>query len=62
MTAGKIIRGIDGIFSLTSGATTEELPCLMSWTLESSASVTEENATCMASNDDGGSAVGPALE
>ena len=66
MANGRIIRGIDGILSLTTATNsatpgvTEEIPCLQSWTLETSASVTEENATCMASNGDGGSDVGGA--
>ncbi|MBK1835008.1 hypothetical protein [Roseibacillus ishigakijimensis] len=59
MPTGEIIRGIDGIIEITSGATTEEIPCLTSWTLNGTADIQSESAACMASNGDGGSAVGP---
>jgi len=60
MPAGEIIRGVDGILEITdpAGPTTEEVPCLTSWTLEASASINDEQTTCMLSNGDGGSASG----
>lgn len=57
--AAAVIRGIDGILEITDpgGPTTEEIPCLTSWTLESTADTNTESNVCMLSNGDGGSSV-----
>ncbi len=55
MPAGQRIKGKDGIVQLTSGAITEEIPCLTSFTLDTSASLSAQSSNCMLSNGDGGS-------
>lgn len=55
MPAGEKITGEDGIIELTTGGTAEEIPCLTSYTLETSASLSEDTTNCMLSNADGGS-------
>ena len=55
MPAGSKIRGTDGVISVTRNGTTEEIPMLSSWTLETAASVNEDDTAVMLSNDDGGS-------
>jgi len=54
MAAGERIKGEDGIIEL---AGTDEIACLTSWSLESSANVNTLEGRCMKSNSDGGSAV-----
>lgn len=58
MPAGQKIKGRDGIISLNDGVDTEEIPCLTSWTLDVSASLTEDSTSCMLSNGDGGTSAG----
>jgi hypothetical protein len=58
MAAGQKIKGKDGIIEMTVDATTEEIPCLTSWTLDVQATINEDTTSCMLSNGDGGSAVG----
>lgn len=54
--ATSITKGTDGVLEITSGGTPEEVPCLRSWTLNSSSNLNTENTRCMKSNNDGGSA------
>lgn len=58
MPNGQIIKGEDGIILLKdeSGTTIGEIPCLTSWTIEASASLSAQATRCMKSNGDGGSA------
>jgi hypothetical protein len=55
--AGTITKGTDGVIEITGGGVPAEIPCLRSWTLNTSASFNEENTRCMKSNADGGSGV-----
>lgn len=57
MPAGSQISGEDGIINLkeVGGADIGEVPCLESWTLDASASLSERGTKCMKSNGDGGS-------
>ena len=55
MAAGTKITGKDGIIELTYDGNTEEIPCLISWTLDESDSYATDNDPCMLSNGDGGS-------
>lgn len=57
MPAGQIITGEDGIINLkeTGGTVIGEVPCLKSFSVETSADLSENNTKCMKSNDDGGS-------
>lgn len=59
MPAGQRITGEDGIILLkdSDGVVIGEVPCLMSFTIDTSASIAERNVTCMKSNGDGGSEV-----
>lgn len=58
MPRGQRITGKDGIVQLTSGTTSEEIPCLTSFTLDVSASLSAQTSNCMLSNGDGGTDVG----
>ncbi len=53
--ATSITKGTDGVLEITSGGTAAEVPCLRSWTLNSTTSINSENTRCMKSNSDGGS-------
>ena len=57
MPEGSQIAGEDGIITLKQpdGTIIGELPCLESWTLEASASLSQRGTRCMKSNGDGGS-------
>lgn len=58
MPAGTQISGEDGIVKLIDADTDieiGEIPCLVSWTLEASASIASRSTRCMKSNGDGGS-------
>lgn len=55
MAAGTKQTGRDGIIELTEGSDTEEIPCLISWTLDESVSFETDTDLCMLSNGDGGS-------
>ena len=55
MAAGSKIRGTDGVIRVTRNGTTEEIPMLSSWTLETAANINEDDTAVMLSNDDGGS-------
>lgn len=56
MANGQKIRGKGGILELTSadGTIVEELACMTSWTLDTSANVFTDDSVCMISNGDGG--------
>ncbi len=58
MPAGTQISGEDGIVNLldpSDDSVIGEVPCLVSWTLNTTADVQEISTRCMKSNSDGGS-------
>lgn len=58
MPAGERIKGSEGIIELSDGVTTEEIPNLTEWTLNTQANLNEQEASFMLSNGDGGAAAG----